>query len=139
MAASVFDNKTVEPDSSELDIALGNAAPLLKSVEEYIIDQFGALSHEWKFYGKKAGWTLALVHNGRRILHLIPQAGQFTAVFTLGERAVSIAHESKLPNETKSDIDSARKYAEGRSVRLEVNSAADAEIVKQLVAVKLAS
>jgi hypothetical protein len=107
MAASVFDDKSEEPDSSELDTALGKTSPLLKSIEEYILDQFGALSHEWKFYGKQAGWTLA--------------------------------HESKLPNETKSEIDSARKYAEGRSVRLEVNSAADAEIVKQLVAVKLAS
>ena len=138
MAASIFDDKSEEPDSGELDTALGKTSLLLKSIEEYILEQFGALSHEWKFYGKKAGWTLGLVHNGRRILHLIPQTGQFTAVFTLGERAVSIAHESKLPDETKSDIDSARKYAEGRSVRLEVSSAADAEIVKQLVAVKLA-
>ena len=137
MAVSVFDDKSKAPDSVELDMALGKASTLLKSIEEYIVDQFGALSREWKFYSKKAGWTLALVHNGRRILHLIPQTDRFTAVFTLGEHAVSIARESELPDETKSEIDSARKYAEGRSIRLEIDSAAHAEIVKQLVAIKL--
>lgn len=139
MAASIFDDKSRTPDSVELVKALGKTSTLLKRIEEYTLEQFGMLSHEWNFYGKKSGWTLALVHNGRRILHLIPQTSRFTAVFTLGERAVSIAHESKLPEETKSEIDCARKYAEGRSIRIQVNSAADAEIVKQLVAIKLSS
>jgi len=139
MAASVFDDKSETPNSTALDGALGKSSVLLKDVEEHVLDQFGSVDHEWKFYSRKAGWTLALVHSGRRLFHLIPQSGRFIVVFTLGDRAVSIAQESSLPDEVKSEIAGARKYVEGRSVRCEVNTSADAEIVKQLVAIKLSS
>ena len=139
MAASIFSDKTIQPSSTALDAALGKSSVFLIDIEQHILDQFGSLSHEWKFYSKKAGWTLALVHNGRRLFHLIPQTGRFIAVFTLGDRAVSIVKESSLPIAVKSDIASARKYVEGRSLRCEVNTSADAGIVKQLVVIKLSS
>ena len=138
MAASVFSEKSEMPDSAALDAALGKSSALLKDIEEHVLDQFGPPDHEWKFYSKTAGWTMALVHGGRRIFHLIPLSGLFTVVFTLGDRAVTVAMESSLPDEVKSEIDGARKYAEGRSIRHGVSTAADVEIVKQLVTIKLA-
>jgi len=69
MAASVFDDRLREPTSAELDKALGETATLLESIEQHIVDQFGALGREWKFYSKKAGWTLALAHEGRGQTH----------------------------------------------------------------------
>ena len=137
MPVSVFGDKLEIPDSTALDAALGKSSALLKGVEEHILDQFGPVDREWKFYGKKAGWTLALVHGGRRLFHLIPQSGRFIAVCTLGDRAVTTAQVSSLPASIKSEIADARKYAEGRSVRCEVSTSADAEVVKQLVTIKL--
>jgi len=139
MTASVFDDKSQEPNSAELDRALGETAALLKNIEQYALDQFGELTHEWRFYSNKAGWSLALAHKGRRMLHLIPQSSRFTVVFTLGERAVSTALKSNLPDETISAIESAREYAEGRSIRFDVTTTANAAIVKQLVAIKMSS
>lgn len=66
MTVSVFDDKSKEPTSSELDKALGQTATLLKNIEQHLLDQFGELTHEWKFYSKKAGWTLALAHKDRQ-------------------------------------------------------------------------
>ena len=137
MTASVFDDKAIEPAAPELDKALGETAVLLKNIEQHMLDQYGELTHEWKFYSKKAGWTLALAHKGRRVLHLIPQSSLFTVVFTLGKRAVSTALESDLPDRVLSAIESAREYAEGRSIRFDVTTADDVEIVKQLVAIKM--
>ena len=55
-----------------------------------------------------------------------PREGYFMASFALGEKAVKAAHESDLPISVLKVIESAKKYAEGRGVRLEVRSAARA-------------
>jgi len=137
MAVSIFDDQSKVPTSSELDKALGKAAALLKNIEEYLLDQFGEITHEWKFFGKKAGWTLALVYKGRRVLHLIPRSGLFTVVFTLGKRAELTSRGSNLPVDILSTVQNAREYAEGKSIRFDVTSTEDVAIVKQLIAIKL--
>lgn len=139
MAESIFDDKEKTPTSSELDKALGKNIALLKKIEQHLFDQFGETTREWKFYGKKAGWTLALLHNGRRVLHLIPRSGLFTVVFTLGKRAVMVSRSSDLPAEILSAIESAREYAEGRSIRFDVTSSEDVAIVRRLIAIKMSN
>ena len=139
MAASIFDDKSKQPTVSELDEALGEATALLEDIEQYLVDRFGEVTREFKFYSKKAGWTLAMKHEERRVFHLIPQSGLFTVVFTLGKRAVSAAQESTLPGEIKAAIQDAREYAEGRSIRFDVRAAEDVAIVKQIIAIKMAN
>jgi hypothetical protein len=137
LALSVFDDKSKEPTASELDEVLGETASFLKSIERHLSNQFGELTREWKFYGKKAGWTLALKREDRRILHLIPRSDYFTVVFTLGKRAVSAARKSDLPGEILSAIGSAREYAEGKSIRFDVKSTKNVATVIQLAAIKM--
>jgi hypothetical protein len=139
MAASAFDNKSVEPTRQDLDEVLSESSVFLTDIEEYLRDQCGEFTSEWKFYGKKAGWTVAYVHKGRRIFHMIPQTSLFTVVFVLGKGAVSVCRDSSLPESIKSSIESAREYVEGRSVRVEIHSAEDVSNAKRLVAIKLAS
>jgi hypothetical protein len=139
MAESIFDDKSEAPTSSELEIALGKTAALLKEIEQHLFDLFGEITHEWKFYGKKAGWTLALVYKDRRILHLIPRSGLFTVVFTLGKRAALISQGSDLPAGILSAIENAREYAEGKSIRFDVLSTEDVAIVRKLVAIKMSN
>lgn len=139
LALSAFHDKSKEPTAFELDEVLGETASLLNAIEQYLLDQFGELTREWKFYGKKAGWTLALKHKDRRIFHLIPQSDFFTVVFTLGKRAVSAAQKSDLPGEILSAIEGAREYAEGKSIRFDVKSTKDVATVKQLAAIKMDS
>jgi hypothetical protein len=110
---------------------------LLNTIEQCLLDQFGELTREWKFYGKKAGWTLALKHKDRRIFHLIPRPDFFTVVFTLGKRAVSATKKIELPGEILSAIENAREYAEGKSVRFDVKSTKDVATVRQLAAIKM--
>jgi len=57
----------------------------------------------------------------------------------LGEKAVKAAHERALPASTLKLIDEAKKYAEGRAVRIEVKSKASLGVVKKLVAIKMAN
>jgi len=138
MSASVFGDRSKEPTASDLDRALGKSAVFLKDIEQHVNYVIGDVAREWKFYGKKAGWTLALTHKGRRVFHLIPQSNLFTVVFTLGKRAVSMALKSELPGEVLAAISGAYEYAEGRSIRIDVADDDDS-VVKQLVVIKLSS
>jgi hypothetical protein len=61
------------------------------------------------------------------------------ASFALGDKAVKAAHESDLPASILKIIDSARKYAEGRGVRIEVRSAEDVCNVEKLAVIKMAN
>ncbi|MGD9161483.1 MAG: DUF3788 family protein [Desulfobacteraceae bacterium] len=137
MAESVFGNKSEKPSASELEKALGKSNLLLKSIETHLQDKLGEIEREWKFYSKKAGWTFALIHKGRRLLHLIPRSEFFTVVITLGMKAVKAYENIGLSPQILSAIKDAKQYAEGKSIRLDIRSENDVEPVKQLLSIKI--
>jgi hypothetical protein len=108
-------------------------------LKRLIASRFSPLSEEWGFTSKKTGWGLRLKREKRTVLYMTPCEGYFMASFALGEKAVKAAHESDLPVSVLQVIDSAKKYAEGRGVRLEVRSAKDVRNVEKLAVIKMAS
>jgi hypothetical protein len=69
---------------------------------------------------------------------MTPCDGFFLASFVLGERAVQAAHAQGLPTVLLAQIDAAKKYAEGRGVRVEVRTQADLRGLVELAAIKAA-
>lgn len=138
MAESFFRDQARGPTQSELSKALGQSNVLLVELERGLAARIGELTHEWKFYGRKAGWILALGHEGRRILHLIPRSGLFTVVFTLGSRAEVACQESSLPRQILSALREARGYSEGKSIRFDMANPEDLNTALQLAAIKMA-
>jgi hypothetical protein len=108
-------------------------------LKRLIASRFTPLSLEWGFASEKTGWGLRLKREKRTILYMTPCKGYFMASFALGEKAVKAAHESDLPVSVLGVIDSAKKYAEGRGVRLEVRSAEDVRNVEKLAVIKMAN
>ena len=96
-------------------------------------------SQEWGYTSRTTGWGLRLKRGSRIIIYLVPRDGHFLASFALGERAASAAHASGLPDRVLTLIDNARRYAEGRAVRVEVRDANDVDAVRQLAAIKIAN
>jgi hypothetical protein len=139
MALSVFDDKSRKPQEDDLAATLGGAYMHWIEMTKRIDSTFGPLSMEWGFASKSTGWGLRLTTEKRTVLYMTPCKGYFLASFALGEKAVKAAHESDLPASLLEVIDGAKKYAEGRGVRLEVRSAGDALNVEKLAAIKMAS
>jgi len=137
MPESIFEEKSNQPGTADLYSALGESAAILKKIETYITNQHGSFEWEWKFYGKKAGWTAATMYKKRRLFHLIPKDGYFTMVFTLGKNGVSACLESSLPEEIKEIIIIAPVYAEGTTFRFDVNEMHQIEAVCELIRVKI--
>ena len=139
MALSVFDDKSKQPQEDELATALGRTFVLWNELKEHIAARFAPLSVDWGFASKTTGWGLRLKQDKRTVLYMTPCKGYFLASFALGEKAVKAAHAGDLPASVLAVIDSARRYAEGRGVRLEVRSAKDVRSVEKLAVIKMAN
>jgi hypothetical protein len=70
---------------------------------------------------------------------MTPCEGHFLASIALGEKAVQAAHNIGLPNSIMQAIDSARKYAEGRGIRLKVTSARDVRNIEKVAVIKMST
>lgn len=136
---SAFGDKSKVPQDDDLEATLGTAFVFWNELKRLMASRFVPLSIEWGFTSKKTGWGLRLKGEKRTILYMTPCNGNFLVSFALSEKAVKAAHESDLPTSVLKVIDSARKYAEGRGVRLEVRSAEDVRNVEKLAAIKMAS
>jgi hypothetical protein len=139
MALSAFDDKSRVPQDGDLAATLGSTFVFWNELKRLIASRFTPLSLEWGFTSEKTGWGLRLKREKRTILYMTPCRGYFMASFALGEKAVKAAHESDLPLSVLGVIDSAKKYAEGRGVRLEVRSAEDVRNVEKLAVIKMAN
>lgn len=138
MALSAFDDKSKQPQDADLKTMLGSAYPHWNELKTRISSQYAA-SPEWGFSSPSTGWGLRLKAEKRTVLHMTPCKGYFLASFALGEKAVKAAHRSDLPASVMAVIDGAKKYAEGRGVRLEVRAAEDVHNIEKLAVIKMAN
>jgi hypothetical protein len=127
------------PSDEELAAALGSAGAVWERLLQDLSADFELTETDWHSYSRKAGWALRVKKGERNIVYLSPQEGSFLAAFALGEKAMAAARASRLPAAAAAILDSAKKYAEGTAVRIEVKSARDIPVVKKLVAAKLAN
>jgi len=134
MTENVFLDKASKPTSTRLAEALGARATYWDELKRHAP---GPVVEDWKHYGKTIGWTLKLLHGKRNLLFLTAHRGSFTVSFVLGDKAVAAAQRSDLPPKVIDELVTARKYAEGRGIRIAVTSRRALEQAKALLDIKL--
>jgi len=137
MSASVFDDESVKPDNEALLCALGKSGKLWVKIRGNLEADYGELVEDWKHYGQKTGWLLKILRKKRNLFFCIPLHEAFQIAFTFGEKAVSAVQSSDLPEAIKAELRDARKYAEGRGIRVHVKSAKDVANIRKLVEIKV--
>ncbi len=137
MALSALDDKSREPDEAMLAEVLGPSKGLWDVVLACLAEECPGVQNEWGFAGPRYGWSLSPKHKKRTILYLTPQRESFLVSFALGERAVVAAEQSTLPAHVLDAIRSARQYAEGRGVRIDVRQRGDVDAIKKLIEIKM--
>ncbi len=80
---------------------------------------------------------MKLLRGKRNLCFMTACDGYFTVSFVLGDRAVAAAQESGLPADRVQELINARKYVEGRGIRIQVKSRRAIEISKILIDIKL--
>jgi hypothetical protein len=139
MALSAFDDKLKKPGAGDLKRMLGRTSAHWDNLTTHIASEYAPLDETWNYAGANWGWSLRLKQKKRTVLYMTPCKGHFLVGFVLGEKAVRAAHDGRLPNSVLAIIDEAKKYVEGRGVRIEIRSKKDLEIAKRLAAIKMAT
>lgn len=137
MALSAFDDKSKKPGAGDLERTLGRTSAHWDNLISQIAAEHAPLSEMWNFSGANWGWSLRLKQKKRTVLYMTPCKGHFLVGFALGEKAVKAAHGSTLPDSILTVIDEAKKYAEGRAVRVEVRNKKDLAATMRLAAIKM--
>jgi hypothetical protein len=138
MPPSFFIEKNRPPTGQALAKVLGKSKNLWDDIRTDVASQYGPLIEAWGYAGKNYGWSLGLKQKKRAILYLIPGEGGFACSLAFSEQAVAEARTRSLPSGVMEIIENAKRFVEGRAVRLEIKSSKDAAIVKELVSIKMA-
>lgn len=139
METNAFMDKSVQPDDGQLARVLGKSLIFWKAIKQHLAQNHGDFTEEWKFYNTKSGWTLKVLLKKRNLFFFVPLQGYFRLAFVFGDKAVAAVERSDLPEMIKNELKHARKYAEGRGIRLEVISQKDVEHIKKLIDIKISN
>ena len=137
MAPSIFLDKQEAPTARALSATLGKAKTWWDAIREHVASQYGPVLEAWGYAGKQYGWSLGLKQKKRSILYLIPGDGGFVCSLAFSEKAVAEARSRSLPANVMKMIDEAKRFSEGRAVRLDIKSNQEIAIVKKLVDIKM--
>lgn len=133
MDTNVFLDRSSPPTPGLLAKTLGVRLRYLDELKLHLPE---SIVEEWKYYGKTIGWTLKLLLGNRNLCFIVARRGYFTIAFTFGEKAVRAVEQSSLPKRLVQELLHAKKYVEGRGVRIEVKSRHALDNAKTLLDIK---
>ena len=92
---------------------------------------------DWNYPGKNYGWSYRIKDKKRAIIYLLPRAGYFKATFVFGQEALDCIMLSDISSEIKDELNRAKKYAEGRGIRIDIKNDTNLPDIKKLIEIKL--
>jgi len=136
MAIGIFDNKEIVPNDEDLENILKSSLNAYNKLISYLENEYAPLTNEWKFYSKKAGWTLRISNKKRNLLFLSPNEDYFLVTVNMGVKVSKMVLDSDVSDNTKDLIKQAKVYAEGTGVIIEVRNEKDLEDIKTILNIR---
>lgn len=134
---SIFMDKLIVPNIDELKDKTGPLYPLWNELKDYIYSKYPEGREEWNFPGKKYGWSFRIKDKKRAIMYFLPREGYFKVAFVFGQKAYDVILKSDIHQSIKDDLINAKKYAEGRGVKIEIMSPDIIPDIRFLIGIKL--
>ncbi len=72
-------------------------------------------------------------------MFVVPCNKYFRTAFTFGDKATNKIFNSELPEMIKEDLSETKRYAEGRTIQIEVKNETDLNNILKLIRIKLAN
>lgn len=138
MDTSIFSNKELIPGDRDLSEKLGKTCDLWNSIRDYVQEKAPDSVEEWKYSGKKFGWSFRINDKKRVLIYLLPREAYFKAAFVFGQKATDTIVNSTISDTIKKELLSAKVYAEGRGIRIDVRDPEVLEDIRGLIEIKLA-
>jgi hypothetical protein len=135
--SSLFTDKSIKPNDEMLAEVLGRSYNSWKEIRKNLYARYGPLTEEWKYYGAKLGWGLKLLMKKRNLFFFAPYEKYFRIAFIFGDKAAAVVEQSNVSPEIIMELKNAKRYAEGRGVRIDVRKKADIKNILTLVEIKV--
>ena len=100
--------------------------------------QHAPITESWGYSGKNYGWSLGLKQKKRSVVYLVPGEGRVYMQPRIQREGGDRSAQSALPSDVLEMVETAKRYTEGRAVRMQVQSGKDAAVAKELVGIKMA-
>lgn len=134
---SVFQDKNVMPTKEDLFEKLVDLYSIWVQLHDCTIEKYPNAICEWSYSGKKYGWSYKIKDKKRVIIYLLPRDKYFKVAFVFGQKAYDSIMNIDISIEIKNELEKAKKYAEGRGIRIDIKSAEIVSEIKKLVDIKL--
>lgn len=136
---SIFTDKAIVPTIEDLDGKIGKTYSLWMQIREFVYQKYPNGVEDWNYPGKKYGWSFRIKDKKRAILYFLPGENYFKVAFVFGQKALDQILETTISESIKNDLLSAKKYAEGRGVSIDVKNDSVIPDIQKLVETKLAN
>ena len=137
MAVSALDSKSIYPNEDMVAMVLAENYKLWDDFKKHLAATYPKVTEEWKFYGKEAGWTLAVFSDKRRLTNLIPQERTFQVTFVYSVKARDVVLASAdIPESIKNLMPDEKQCVCGHGFRMNIKTTEDLEIALKLIDIK---
>ena len=136
---SIFQNKEFKPTDQDLINKLGATYNLWVRILNFVLEKYPNAIEEWKYSGKKFGWSFRIKDKKRVIIYLLPRDQYFKVAFVFGPKATDNIRNSNISSHIINELEQAAQYAEGRGIRIEVRNDLILSDIQKLVDIKLAN
>jgi hypothetical protein len=137
MDTSIFTKKEAIPTTADLTGALGETFDVWQSLVDYVHQLYPNSVDEWNC--THYGWSFRMKDKKRVLIYLLPRDKFFKAAFVFGQKATDIILQSPVAEAIKKELGSARVYAEGRGIRIDIQDNSILNDIKKLIEIKLAN
>jgi len=91
----------------------------------------------WNYSGDKYGWSFRIKDKKRAIIYLLPRDKFFKIALIFGQKATDAIMDSQVNSSIKSELASAKVYAEGRGIRIDIMDETILNDLKILIDIKI--
>ena len=137
MDISIFVDKKMIPTTENLKESLDGTYEIWNGLTGYVHLKYPSAIEEWKYSGDKYGWSFRIKDKKRVIIYLLPRDKFFKTAFVFGQKATDAIMNSSISDNIKSELESARVYAEGRGIRLDILNETILNDLKTLIDIKI--
>lgn len=137
MSENVFLEKEVVPNEKLIEKKLGSSYSQLKKIRKFVKEMVNEPVEEWKYYGKNSGWVLKTLFRRRNLFGIMMCEKFFKVGFIFGDKAVKVIKEEDISPILKDELQSARKYVEGRGLRVTVKDSKYLLDIQRLIEIKI--
>ena len=139
MSIGAFTDKKQQPSQTEIQDMMGAGLSDWEELVQFVRQQY-APDEEFRFmYGKKYGWALRFHIRCKLLTSFYPTQGGLTVQINLGPAAVEQALKMNLGENSRSVINQATAYSEGRWLFIPVKSPQDIQDIQRLIALRVAT